>query len=84
MSALRVEGLSIDFGGLRAIDKLSFEIAPGTIHSIIGPNGAGKTTLFNLITGIYAPTEGRILLEGEEVTGLPPHRRLRLLPLVRR
>ncbi|WP_421709280.1 ABC transporter ATP-binding protein [Algihabitans sp.] len=74
MSRLKVEGLSIDFGGLRAIDKLSFEIAPGTIHSIIGPNGAGKTTLFNLITGIYAPTEGRILLEGEEVTGLPPHR----------
>ncbi|OAB55418.1 high-affinity branched-chain amino acid ABC transporter ATP-binding protein LivG [Leptolyngbya valderiana BDU 20041] len=74
MSQLAVEQLSIDFGGLRAIDKLSFEIAPGTIHSIIGPNGAGKTTLFNLITGIYTPSEGRILLDGEEVTGLPPHR----------
>ncbi len=73
MSQLAVEHLSIDFGGLRAIDKLSFEIAPGTIHSIIGPNGAGKTTLFNLITGIYTPSEGCILLDGEEVTGLPPH-----------
>jgi branched-chain amino acid transport system ATP-binding protein len=74
MSQLTVEGLSIDFGGLRAIDKLSFAVEAGTIHSIIGPNGAGKTTLFNLVTGIYRPSEGRIAFEGREVTGLPPHR----------
>ncbi len=73
VSLLRVENLSMEFGGVHAIADLSFEIEPGTIHSIIGPNGAGKTTLFNMITGVYTPTAGRILLEDEDVTGREPH-----------
>jgi branched-chain amino acid transport system ATP-binding protein len=71
MSLLRIDGLSKEFGGVHAVAELSFEIAAGHIHSIIGPNGAGKTTLFNLITGVYAPTAGRIWLADEDVTELP-------------
>jgi branched-chain amino acid transport system ATP-binding protein len=67
---LKVEGLGIDFGGLRAVDELSFEIPRGRIFSIIGPNGAGKTTLFNMISGLYRPSRGHIFLEGEDVTNL--------------
>lgn len=70
MSLLTVENLSREFGGIQAVAELSFTIAPGRIHSIIGPNGAGKTTLFNLITGVYSPTRGRILFAGEDVTAL--------------
>ncbi|MBK9134696.1 MAG: ABC transporter ATP-binding protein [Betaproteobacteria bacterium] len=74
MSLLRVEGLGKRFGGLVAIDDLSFEVAPGTVHAIIGPNGAGKTTLLNLLSGIYTPDRGRIVLDGRDVTGQPSHR----------
>ena len=74
MSHLQVENLSIAFGGVHAIEDLSFDIQAATIHSIIGPNGAGKTTLFNLITGLYRPSAGRIRFEEEDVTGQPPHR----------
>ncbi|MDP1646744.1 MAG: ABC transporter ATP-binding protein [Rubrivivax sp.] len=74
MSLLAVEHLSKGFGGLRAIDDLSFEVQPGTVHAIIGPNGAGKTTLLNLMTGIYAPDSGRIRLAGQDLTGQPTHR----------
>jgi branched-chain amino acid transport system ATP-binding protein len=70
MSLLRVEALSRSFGGINAIDGLDLAIRPGSIHSIIGPNGAGKTTLFNLISGIYQPTSGRIFLDDTEVTGM--------------
>src|SRR5690606_36480740 len=63
------------FGGVRAIDDLSFEIRSGAVHSIIGPNGAGKTTLFNLITGVYQPTSGRILLDGEDLARRSAHQR---------
>lgn len=73
MTLLRVENLSKEFGGVHAIDDLSFEINPGTIHSIIGPNGAGKTTLFNLITGVYTPSAGRVLFADEPVTGKKPY-----------
>lgn len=73
MSQLRVQNLSKEFGGVHAIDDLSFEVQPGHIHSIIGPNGAGKTTLFNLITGIYTPSGGRILLDEDDIAGKPPH-----------
>ncbi len=73
MTLLRVESLHKTFGAAAAIQNLSFAISPGTIHSIIGPNGAGKTTLFNLITGLYQPTHGRILLDEEDITGEPPH-----------
>lgn len=72
MNILEIEGLSVSFGGIRAIDKVSLSIPQNCIFSIIGPNGAGKTTLFNLISGIYQPTEGRIVLGGEDVSGLAP------------
>lgn len=79
MSALMsVEGLTKTFGGVDAISDLSFEIRPGHIHSVIGPNGAGKTTLFNLVTGVYTPTEGRIAFAGEDTRGMPPHALARL------
>ena len=73
MSLLQVESLGIDFGGLRAVNDVSFSLKAGEIVSVIGPNGAGKTTLFNVISGVYLPGRGRILLAGEEVTGLGPH-----------
>ncbi|CAK0776259.1 branched chain amino acid/phenylalanine ABC transporter ATP binding subunit LivG [uncultured Gammaproteobacteria bacterium] len=73
MTQLRVSHLSKEFGGIHAIEDLTFNINVGTIHSIIGPNGAGKTTLLNLLTGVYRPTHGRILLYGERVEGMPSH-----------
>jgi branched-chain amino acid transport system ATP-binding protein len=72
MNLLDVSGLGISFGGIRAVDDVSFHITPGQIFSIIGPNGAGKTTLFNLISGIYRPDTGSIRIAGEEVTGFAP------------
>lgn len=71
---LEVRQLSKSFGGVHAVHNVSFTIPAGLIFSVIGPNGAGKTTLFNLITGIYAPTSGDILLDGASVAGLEPHR----------
>jgi branched-chain amino acid transport system ATP-binding protein len=71
---LELRGLSLSFGGLLVIDGLDVEVGEKEIVSIIGPNGAGKTTVFNLITGIYQPDAGDILLEGKSVVGLPPHR----------
>jgi branched-chain amino acid transport system ATP-binding protein len=71
---LRVEGVSKSFGGLRAVDQVSFDVAPNTVVGLIGPNGAGKTTTFNLITGNHEVDEGTILFEGRPVTGLRPHR----------
>jgi branched-chain amino acid transport system ATP-binding protein len=73
MSIIVVEGLSIAFAGVRAVDGLSFAIPKGVIYSVIGPNGAGKTTLFNMISGLYRPRRGRIVLEGQDVTHLAPH-----------
>ena len=72
MTILSTEQLSIAFGAVHAVDKLSLAVAQGTVFSIIGPNGAGKTTLFNVISGLYAPDEGRIQFAGEDVTGLAP------------
>jgi branched-chain amino acid transport system ATP-binding protein len=66
---LELRNLTRRFGGLRAVDDLSVSVFPGTIHGLIGPNGAGKTTTFNLISGFYAPTSGRILYEGSDVGG---------------
>ena len=71
---LEVRHLSKSFGGIHAVQNVSFTIPTGLIFSVIGPNGAGKTTLFNLITGIYAPSSGDILLDGASVAGLEPHR----------
>ena len=73
MSALTVERLAKEFGGVHAIEDLSFEVRPGTVHSIIGPNGAGKTTLLNLLTGVYKPSGGRIAFGARDLTGAPPH-----------
>ncbi|MFN3687655.1 ABC transporter ATP-binding protein [Salinarimonas sp.] len=74
MSLLSIEGLGIDFGGVKAVDAVSFEANAGEILSVIGPNGAGKTTLFNMISGLYRPARGRVVLDGEDVTFLEPHR----------
>jgi branched-chain amino acid transport system ATP-binding protein len=70
---IRVENLSKHFGGLKAVNNTSINIAKGSITGLIGPNGAGKTTLFNTIAGLYTPTSGHIFLDGEDITGLKPH-----------
>ena len=69
---LTINKLSKSFGGVHAVQDVSFTVKEGTIHSVIGPNGAGKTTLFNLITGVYTPTKGEILLNGENVAAMSP------------
>ncbi len=70
---IRVENLHMHFGGIRAVDGTSLEIATGSITGLIGPNGAGKTTLFNVIAGHYTPTSGKVYLDDEDITGLTPH-----------
>jgi len=74
MPLLTVHKMSHDFGGLRAVRNYDLEIEFGQIRGLIGPNGAGKTTIFNLLTGIYTPTEGEILLDGRKINGFPTHR----------
>ncbi|WP_308924343.1 ABC transporter ATP-binding protein [Janthinobacterium sp. J1-1] len=69
---LTINNLSKSFGGVHAVQDVSFMVKEGNIHSVIGPNGAGKTTLFNLITGVYTPTRGEILLNGENVAAMSP------------
>ncbi len=71
---LGVSALSRSFGGVMAVDQVSFELEAGKVNSVIGPNGAGKTTLLNLLTGVYAPSAGRVAFDGADVTGEPPHR----------
>jgi len=73
MRLLHVENMSHFFGGLRAVHSYQVEIESGQVRGLIGPNGAGKTTIFNLITGRYKPTEGKVFLDGQEITGLQPH-----------
>lgn len=74
MSALlELKGVSLSFGGLRVLDELDLHVDENEIVSVIGPNGAGKTTLFNIVTGIYTPDAGEILLDGESIVGLEPH-----------
>jgi branched-chain amino acid transport system ATP-binding protein len=70
---ITVENLVKHFGGIHAVDNASLVIEPGSITGLIGPNGAGKTTLFNVIAGVYKPTSGRVLRDGDDITGLPPH-----------
>jgi len=72
-SILDLRKVSMDFGGLHVISDLDLHVEEGEIVSVIGPNGAGKTTLFNLVTGVYRPTAGDILLDGKSLVGLPPH-----------
>ncbi len=70
---IKVENLHMHFGGIKAVNGTSIEIAEGSITGLIGPNGAGKTTLFNVIAGHYTPTSGTVTLDGEDITGLSPH-----------
>src|SRR4051795_868719 len=74
MSLLALQGVSLSFGGLRVVSELDLTVGEGEIVSVIGPNGAGKTTLFNLVTGVYDPDEGEILLDGRNIAGLAPHK----------
>ena len=79
---LEVSGITQIFGGVTALEDVSFAIRKGDITGVIGPNGAGKTTLFNIISGIYTQTSGRVMLNGADVTGLPPEK-LAMLGMVR-
>ena len=72
MALLEVSNLGIAFGGLQAVSQLDLKIEKGQLYGLIGPNGAGKTTVFNMLTGVYKPTEGDIILDGKNITGLPP------------
>ena len=74
MTFFRAENISIDFGGIRAVNDVSFDVEKGTVFTIVGPNGAGKTTIFNIISRIYNLTEGRIIFEDNDFTHLPAHR----------
>lgn len=74
MTLLKVNGLSISFGGVTAIADLHFEVPEGKVYAVIGPNGAGKTTLFNMLSGIYQPDEGNILFQGQSIIGRKPNR----------
>src|SRR6185295_12765513 len=75
---LQTVGLEKRFGGIVAASNVSLQVEKGARHALIGPNGAGKTTLINLLTGVLKPTAGRILLDGQDITGLEPHRRVKL------
>ncbi len=74
MSFFAVDGISLQFGGLKAVDNVSFDVAKGEIFTIIGPNGAGKTSIFNLISRLYNPTSGRLMFEDQDITEVPSHR----------
>jgi branched-chain amino acid transport system ATP-binding protein len=76
---LKLDSVSVNFAGVQAVKKVSFELVRNSITAVIGPNGAGKTTLFNLISGFYPPTEGKIFLDGKEITLLQTHQRVKLL-----
>ncbi len=78
MSLFRAEHISIHFGGIRAVDDVSFAVQEGEVYTIIGPNGAGKTTIFNLISLIYPLSQGRLFYRGEDLSRVPPHGLARL------
>jgi branched-chain amino acid transport system ATP-binding protein len=73
MTFFAVDELMVNFGGIRAVDGVSFDVVPGEVFTIIGPNGAGKTTIFNLISRIYDPSQGRLVFKDEDITRVPPH-----------
>ena len=74
MSLFRADDIAIRFGGIRAVDAVTFDVEQGEVFSIIGPNGAGKTTIFNLISRIYNPTSGRLFFQDKDITDVPPYR----------
>src|SRR5690606_19980950 len=74
---LEISDVTVEFGGLQALQRVSAKVLPGTVLGIVGPNGAGKTTLFNVVSGVVRPTRGAVRLDGVDVTGLPPHLRAR-------
>jgi len=78
MTFLALDGLQLSFGGVMALAGVSLEVQPGDFYAIIGPNGAGKTSIFNCISGIYRPSRGRIVFDGQDITALRPHQRARL------
>ena len=78
MTILRVEGVTRSFGSLVAVDDVSLSVAPGELRAVIGPNGAGKTTFFNMISGFFPPTSGRIFFDDRDVTAMPPHERVQM------
>ena len=74
MSLFAANNISINFGGIKAVDGVTFDVAKGEVFTIIGPNGAGKTTIFNLVSRIYEPSGGKLTFEGADITSVPPHR----------
>ena len=74
MSFFTADQLSINFGGIKAVDGVSFDVKQGEVFTIIGPNGAGKTTIFNMMSRIYTPSSGRLVFDGNDITTVPPHR----------
>lgn len=77
-SILTCQDVSINFGGVKAVQNVTLDIRKGSVTSIIGPNGAGKTTFFNIISGVYKPTSGKVLFDGKDITNLPQHEVSRL------
>ena len=73
MSVFVADNIAMNFGGIRAVEGVSFAVEPGEVFSIIGPNGAGKTTIFNMISRIYTPSAGKLIFNGEDITNVPPH-----------
>ena len=73
MSIFAAQDIAMNFGGIRAVEGVSFTVEPGEVFSIIGPNGAGKTTIFNMISRIYTPSAGKLIFDGEDITTIPPH-----------
>ena len=74
MTFFEADNISINFGGIRAVDGVSFKVAKGEVFTVIGPNGAGKTTIFNLVSRFYDPTDGRLIFEDNDITKVPSHR----------
>ena len=81
MSILSVRNLSKAFGGVHAVDNVSFDMASGEVLGVIGPNGAGKTSLFDCLSGLLTVTEGAVELAGQDITAMPPQKRLPLRPI---
>ena len=77
MALLEVRDVTVTFGGITAVSGASLQVEPGQVQGLIGPNGAGKTTTFNVISGLQPPTDGRVLIDGDDVTSRPPHERAR-------